>query len=155
MKLYRQPAEPNPLRLRYIIIILRKEMIPMKKLLNKKGFTLMEMLIVVAIIIILVAISIPAFSGQIDKAAIATDAANLRAAEAAYVMQTMPGGTPAIPSTGTAYYDIDEGIFKAASTVPADAKGGKCTTHKDAYIGVIGGKVTWTANGTTAIDPCN
>ena len=40
----------------------------MKKLLNKKGFTLMEMLIVVAIIVILVAIAMPTFTKQIDKA---------------------------------------------------------------------------------------
>ena len=40
----------------------------MKKLMNKKGFTLMEMLIVVAIIVILVAVSIPTFTAQLDNA---------------------------------------------------------------------------------------
>ena len=54
----------------------------LKKLTNKKGFTLMEMLIVVAIIAVLVAIAIPTFSGQIEKANQATDAANIRAAYA-------------------------------------------------------------------------
>ena len=53
----------------------------MKKLNNKKGFTLMEMLIVVAIIVILVAISIPVFSGQLNNAKKATDLANIRAAK--------------------------------------------------------------------------
>ena len=47
-----------------------------------KGFTLMEMLIVVAIIAVLVAIAIPIFSGQLEKAREATDAANIRAAYA-------------------------------------------------------------------------
>ncbi len=51
----------------------------LKKLNNKKGFTLMEMLIVVAIIVVLVAIAIPVFTGQIEKANQATDAANIRA----------------------------------------------------------------------------
>ena len=37
----------------------------LKKFTNKKGFTLMEMLIVVAIIAILVAIAIPTFSGSL------------------------------------------------------------------------------------------
>ena len=54
----------------------------LKKLKNKKGFTLAELLIVVAIIAVLVAISIPIFNTQLEKAREATDAANLRAAYA-------------------------------------------------------------------------
>ena len=50
----------------------------LKKLKNKKGFTLAELLIVVAIIAVLVAISIPIFSSQLEKAREATDAANIR-----------------------------------------------------------------------------
>lgn len=47
---------------------------------NNKGFTLMEMLIVVAIIAVLVAIAIPTFTTQLEKAREATDAANIRSA---------------------------------------------------------------------------
>lgn len=52
---------------------------------NKKGFTLAELLIVVAIIAVLVAISIPIFTTQLEKARDSADAANLRSqyAEAA------------------------------------------------------------------------
>jgi prepilin-type N-terminal cleavage/methylation domain-containing protein len=50
----------------------------MKK--NKKGFTLAELLIVVAIIAVLVAISIPIFTAQLKKARLATNKANARAA---------------------------------------------------------------------------
>lgn len=49
---------------------------------NKKGFTLAELLVVVAIIAVLVAIAIPIFTSQLEKAREATDAANLRAAYA-------------------------------------------------------------------------
>ena len=47
---------------------------------GRKGFTLAELLIVVAIIGVLVAISIPIFSSQLEKAREATDLANIRSA---------------------------------------------------------------------------
>ena len=46
---------------------------------NKKGFTLIEMLVVIAIIAVLVAIVIPVVGSSTDKAGAATNAANLRA----------------------------------------------------------------------------
>ena len=49
---------------------------------NKKGFTLAELLIVVAIIAVLVAISIPVFTTQLEKSREATDLANVRSAYA-------------------------------------------------------------------------
>lgn len=49
----------------------------MKK--KRKGFTLAELLIVVAIIAVLVAIGIPIFTSQLEKSREATDAANIRA----------------------------------------------------------------------------
>ena len=46
---------------------------------RREGFTLVELLIVVVIIGILVSISIPIFTAQMHKAAVAADWANLRA----------------------------------------------------------------------------
>lgn len=45
---------------------------------SKKGFTLIEMLVVIAIVAILVSIIIPTISHATEKAKAATDAANLR-----------------------------------------------------------------------------
>lgn len=45
---------------------------------KRKGFTLAELLIVVAIIAVLVAIGIPIFTSQLEKSREATDAANIR-----------------------------------------------------------------------------
>ena len=55
----------------------------MKK--NNKGFTLAELLIVVAIIAVLVAIAIPIFTTQLEKSREATDIANVRSAYAQMV----------------------------------------------------------------------
>ena len=71
----------------------------MNKKLNKKGFTLMEMLIVVAIIAILVAIAIPTFSNALNKAKVATDEANLRAYYADVMVKYMLSDADA-PSLG-------------------------------------------------------
>jgi prepilin-type N-terminal cleavage/methylation domain-containing protein len=57
----------------------------MKTKKNKKGFTLAELLIVVAIIAVLVAIAIPVFTSQLEKSREATDIANVRSAYAEVV----------------------------------------------------------------------
>lgn len=52
---------------------------------QNKGFTLAELLIVVAIIAVLVAISIPIFSAQLKKARLAVNQANARSAMSAAI----------------------------------------------------------------------
>ena len=64
----------------------------MKKM-NKKGFTLAELLIVVAIIAVLVAIAIPVFSAQLEKSRDATDLANVRSAYGEAVAQYLSDGS--------------------------------------------------------------
>ena len=53
-----------------------------RKLQNKKGFTLAELLIVVAIIAVLVAVSIPVLNNQLEKSRDAVTVSNIRAAYA-------------------------------------------------------------------------
>jgi prepilin-type N-terminal cleavage/methylation domain-containing protein len=59
------------------------------KYMHKKGFTLAELLIVVAIIAVLVAVSIPIFTGRLEKARLAANEANIRSAKAAAIADWM------------------------------------------------------------------
>ena len=60
---------------------------------NKKGFTLIEMLVVIAIIAVLVSIIIPTVTSATDKAAAATNAANMRSVKAAVTTAYLANGT--------------------------------------------------------------
>ena len=101
----------------------------MKKL-NKKGFTLAELLIVIAIIAILIAIAIPAFSASLRSAKLAVDHSNIRAMYAvlrtAEMTNSIDNGTgtdtPANTETNT-YYLLKDGTIEKAtgSTVPTNA----------------------------------
>ena len=62
---------------------------------NKKGFTLIEMLVVIAIIAVLVAIVIPVVGNSTEKAREAADAANVRAAIAQVTTEALSGNTDA------------------------------------------------------------
>ncbi len=109
------------------------------KMKKQAGFTLIEMLIVVAIVAILVAISIPLVNSSLESARDATDQANERAAKMAAVTAYMskdtdiidPDVTVGADGTFTAYYDAPNG--RLVSTTGSSIKGyGQCkdgTTH--------------------------
>lgn len=105
----------------------------LKKFTNKKGFTLMEMLIVVAIIGILIAIAIPTFNNALTKARISADEANLRSYYAEVMTNYMlkdsadkdnklsdyvTGTAPTSVSVGGATYTLQAGSY--AITVDDD-----------------------------------
>jgi len=112
----------------------------------------MEMLIVVAIIVILVAISIPTFTSQLDNARTNTDKANLRAAKAVINTMEMTGDWSQVDgydvttaSEVILYYNLETGEFQTAEITSGY---GQSTANSSNVIsvGVTKGKIT------TAID---
>ena len=96
---------------------------------NKKGFTLIEMLVVIAIIAVLVAIVVPAVSNSTVKASAASNAANLRsyAAEVAIVYLN-PGDATVTVADGTGLIGITAGTNVKAPTAPTSKKVGNIFT---------------------------
>ena len=135
----------------------------MKKM-NNKGFTLMEMLIVVAIIAVLVAIAIPVFTNQLEKSREATDAANIRSAYAEVMACALTGETSAEAQKNDVHVTGDEGSYVYSKHVGAVQKQ---TDWQNKTITEIAGKAIadvpatdltkgWTisydtVNGTTSI----
>ena len=108
----------------------------MSKKSNKKGFTLAELLIVVAIIAVLVAVSVPIFSSKLEKAREATDVANMRAAKAAAASMYL--GDSEADFTKPYYYDADNGILTAKDDIKGYGQGTKTEggiTYGDYYDG--------------------
>ena len=123
---------------------------------NKKGFTLAELLIVVAIIAVLVAISIPIFTSQLEKSRDAASVANIRSAyaeaSAAYLTGTSSanaqvtmnandeGGTVVVSNVKITSTDADYGTADddLTFTVNPVAKG----TYKATFTFAANGAVT-------------
>ena len=80
----------------------------MRKMKNKKGFTLMEMLIVVAIIAILIAIAIPTFASSLNKARIATDEANIRSGYASVMVRVLDPDNALAAANTTVTYTLNK-----------------------------------------------
>ena len=112
----------------------------MRKMKNSKGFTLMEMLIVVAIIAVLVAVMIPTMTSALEKSREAADLANTRSA---YAQLLVAGLTEEDPTA----YNTPDGIVTYS----------RSGANEDAYVYTAVVKLTqkqdgWkTTNADTAV----
>ena len=109
---------------------------------NKKGFTLIEMLVVIAIIAVLVAIIIPTISSATTKAKAAADAANLRSLVAEATTDMLSGGAN---TTGLVKFTpadtISASCFEVVSTAPkSKTNGAVATITYDSATGIVGAK---------------
>ena len=107
---------------------------------NKKGFTLIEMLVVIAIIAVLVAIIVPTVTSATSKAKAAADAANLRSAlaeaEIYHLSHEASAHTSGACTAGTCYTDFESKLYPGTHPV----------------ISITDGKFTATLNSKTATE---
>ena len=113
----------------------------LKKLNNKKAFTLMEMLIVVAIIAVLVAVAIPTFTSALNKAKAGTDLANIRSGYAAAQLEAMTVG-----GSGP-YYLNEDGSVTTTASGSYQTKGESKNADTSA---TIGGKFSLSGTGAVS-----
>lgn len=113
-----------------------------KKLRNKKGFTLVELIIVIAILGILTAIAVPKFSGFTTKAKTGADTANIKTIQnAVHVYEAEKGE---YPDTATEMNDLINTYLNGE--VPES----KADKNKNFYID-SNGKVTLGTSGTLEV----
>lgn len=92
---------------------------PMNSKKKEQGFTLAELLIVVAIIGVLVAISIPIFNAQMEKARRAVDLHTARSIESVLVA-SYNSGEIQIPNKSNSNYTVFVMICRDPSSAPLD-----------------------------------
>ena len=114
---------------------------------DRKGFTLSELLIVIAIIAVLVAVMIPVFTSQLEKAREGTDIANIRSAYAAVVNEGLTEGNETATTfsnevglvqtvDGWQTQNIQEVLDGLGNVIGTPQKQGGCTVSYDSLGGV-------------------
>lgn len=105
---------------------------------EKKGFTLAELLVVVAIVAVLVAIAIPVFTSSLERASAQTDAANIRAGYASVIVEA----TDTPPTGDTQVYTLNaDGSVQTGTGGDYTCKGSSDALDTGESIG--GNTVTW------------
>ncbi len=104
---------------------------------NKKGFTIVELVVVIAVIAILAAVLIPTFSGVTTKAKDAALKSDLRTAYAQYAAEKADDGDVAdvvYIKVDSKYYKVTNGDTNAAAATAANSISDQCI-NTTTYVG--------------------
>lgn len=132
---------------------------------KNSGFTLAELLIVVAIIAVLVAIAIPIFSSQLECSRESVDLANVRSAYGAVMTAAISGDSDGRQADGTYQAvvspleqkvdgwttditDLSIGGVKSADWIGSPKAGGSCTISVDPVTGAA--TINWNGGGNSS-----
>lgn len=136
-----------------------------KKLQNKRGFTLVELIVVLTILGVLAAMLIPALQGYIEKALEMSDIVNVRAAYMQVLSDAMTGDVTAEQTVqlkqgqdGWQHFDpvTIAGITHAADEGDTDNWKGSPTAHGTCTVSYVDGTgvvLTWSGEGTKPSQP--
>ncbi|HDS1546088.1 MULTISPECIES: pilin [Stenotrophomonas] len=97
---------------------------------NQKGFTLIELMIVVAIIAILAAIALPAYQDYTSKSKVTAALADLASHKTQFEMEVSNGKTPSLETAG--FQSKETGSCKE---IVVDKDGMTCTIRDPGRIG--------------------
>ena len=122
---------------------------------NEKGFTLMEMLIVVAIIAVLIAIAIPTFNASLNKARVATDKANIRSGYASVMADVLTNKYETNEGTDNTYTYLlnkDGSVTYKATDATTAADAYECLGNAEAAEEIAGINVSaaWKKGATVS-----